>query len=48
VLLHVIISKYGTVQKVDVVSGPPMLLKAATDAVNQWTYKPTLIQWRTD
>jgi TonB family protein len=43
VVLHVIISNDGTVQKLDVVSGPPLLLQAATDAVKQWRYRPTLL-----
>jgi len=40
VLLHVIISKDGTMQHIEYVSGPPELMKAAIDAVAQWTYKP--------
>lgn len=43
VVLHVIIGKDGTVQEVQVVSGPPLLIRAATDAVRQWSYKPTLL-----
>ncbi len=40
VVLQAIIGKDGTVQNLHVVSGPPMLLQAALDAVKQWRYKP--------
>jgi TonB family protein len=43
VLLHCIIGKDGTVQYVQYVSGPPLLMKSAMDAVRQWKYKPTII-----
>jgi TonB family protein len=43
VLLHCIIGPNGTVQNLQYVSGPPLLMKAAMDAVRQWRYKPTLI-----
>jgi len=43
VVLHVIIGKDGGVQEIQVVSGPPLLIRAATDAVWQWRYKPTLL-----
>ncbi|HEY0704902.1 MAG TPA: energy transducer TonB, partial [Candidatus Acidoferrales bacterium] len=43
VVLHCIIGKDGTVQQVEYVSGPPLLMKAAMDAVRQWTYKPTTL-----
>jgi len=33
----------GKVKKVTVVKGHPMLVKAATDAVMQWVYKPTIL-----
>ncbi len=41
--LAVIIGKDGTVQNVEVVSGHPLLIGAATDAVKLWVYKPTLL-----
>jgi TonB family protein len=43
VLLHVIIAKDGTIGELQFVSGPPMLMKAAMDAVSQWRYQPTLL-----
>ena len=43
VLLHAIIGKDGTVQDLQYVSGPPLLMKSAKDAVRQWRYKPTLL-----
>jgi periplasmic protein TonB len=39
----VTIAKDGTVQNVQLVSGPPLLVKAAVEAVKQWAYKPTLL-----
>ena len=33
----------GKVKSVKVVHGPPMLIKAASDAVLQWKYKPTML-----
>jgi periplasmic protein TonB len=41
VILHAIISKDGTVQELQYVSGPPLLMKAAMDAVRDWRYTPT-------
>jgi TonB family protein len=43
VKLHVILSKEGTVRSVELVSGDPLLVEAATDAVKQWRYRPTLL-----
>jgi TonB family protein len=43
VVLHCIIAKDGSVKQVEYVSGPPLLLKAAMDAVRQWTYQPTVL-----
>ncbi len=33
----------GTIQNLQLVSGPPPLVPAATQAVEQWVYKPTLL-----
>jgi protein TonB len=38
-----IIAKDGTIQQLQVVSGHPLLVKAALDAVRQWVYRPTLL-----
>jgi TonB family protein len=43
VLFNAIIGKDGTITSLKLVSGPPELTKAATDAVKQWTYKPYLL-----
>jgi protein TonB len=43
VVLHAIIAKDGTIQELEFVSGPPMLVKPAMDAVKQWRYKPYLL-----
>jgi len=43
VRLNVTISKEGTVQDIQVASGHPLLVDAATDAVRLWVYKPTLL-----
>jgi periplasmic protein TonB len=38
-----IIAKDGTIQRLELVSGHPLLTKAALDAVRQWVYRPTLL-----
>ena len=43
VRLHALISKQGTVESLEVLSGHPLLVRAAMDAVQQWKYKPTLL-----
>jgi TonB family protein len=43
VVLRAVISKEGTVEKLNVVSGPPELMVSAIDAVRQWKYKPYLL-----
>jgi protein TonB len=43
VILHAIISKQGTIEQLTVISGPPMLVNAAKDAVSRWRYKPYLL-----
>ncbi len=37
------IGKDGTVQNLELLSGPPLLVQAATQAVQQWVYEPTLL-----
>ena len=43
VRLHALIAKDGTVQQLEVLSGHPLLVQAALDAVRQWRYRPTLL-----
>ena len=43
VRLHAIISKDGSVQQLEVMSGHPLLVQAALDAVRQWKYRPTTL-----
>ena len=37
------IAKDGTIRNLQVISGHPMLTRAALDAVSQWIYQPTLL-----
>jgi len=43
VKLQAIISANGAVRDVQVLSGSPLLARAAVDAVRQWRYQPTLL-----
>lgn len=43
VRLNAIISKDGTIQNLTVISGHPLLVPSAMDAVKQWRYAPTLL-----
>jgi protein TonB len=43
VRLEAVISKDGTIQDLRVVSGHPLLVKAALEAVQRWRYQPTLL-----
>ena len=43
VILQAVIGKDGSIQNLRVVSGHPMLIKAAVDAVQQWRYRPYLL-----
>jgi protein TonB len=38
-----VVDRYGTVSSLQVVSGHPLLVEAALDAVRQWRYSPTLL-----
>jgi len=42
VVLHILIGVDGSVKEAKYLSGPIMLVKATTDAVRQWKYKPTM------
>ena len=43
VRMQAIIGAAGYVRNLQVLSGPPLLVKAAVDAVSQWRYQPTLL-----
>jgi TonB family protein len=43
VVLHAIIDKDGNIESLELVSGHPMLVNAAMDAVKQWQYKPYVV-----
>ncbi len=38
-----IIGKDGTIQNLQLISGHPLLVQSATEAVKQWVYQPTLL-----
>jgi protein TonB len=37
------IGKDGSVENLNLLSGPPLLVQSALEAVQQWKYKPTLL-----
>jgi len=43
VILQAEISKQGTIENLRVISGHPMLVQSALDAVKQWRYKPYML-----
>jgi len=43
VILHAVIGLDGAVKTLAVISGKPLLIQAALDAVRQWKYQPTLL-----
>ena len=43
VLLQAVIGKQGNIEKLQVVSGHPMLVRAALEAVRQWRYRPYIL-----
>ncbi len=43
VVLQAIISKQGSIENLKVLSGHPMLVSAAIDAVRQWRYQPYIL-----
>lgn len=43
VVLAAVISKYGAIENLHVVSGHPMLEQAAIDAVQRWRYRPYML-----
>ena len=40
VVLQAVVSRGGTVEKLKLLSGPPLLVQAAISAVSQWRYRP--------
>jgi periplasmic protein TonB len=43
VKLSAVIGKDGTIKTLDVISGDPLLVPSALDAVRQWVYQTTLL-----
>jgi protein TonB len=43
VILHAVIGRDGRVVELEAISGHPLLVSAALDAVRQWRYSPTLL-----
>ena len=43
VVLAAIISKAGTIENLQAISGHPMLVPAAIEAVSQWRYRPYIL-----
>jgi len=43
VVLRAMIRREGTIENLQVLSGHPMLVRAAVDAVRQWRYRPYLL-----
>ena len=44
VSLEILVGPNGTIGQIEVISGNPVLTKAAIDAVRQWKYDPTYIK----
>jgi len=43
VVLAAVISKEGMIENLRVLEGHPMLVRAALDAVSQWSYRPYVL-----
>jgi periplasmic protein TonB len=43
VVLEAVISKAGAIENLRVISGPPLLVKAAIEAVSEWRYRPYIL-----
>ncbi len=41
--LHAIIGTDGKIQSLEIVSGDPLLVRSAAEAVQQWRYKPAIL-----
>ena len=46
VRLHAIIATDGSIQSLNVIEGPPLLVEAAREAVRQWRYRPYILNGR--
>ena len=42
-MVYALISKAGTMENLRAVSGHPLLVPAAIDAVSQWRYRPYIL-----
>ncbi|HXO37328.1 MAG TPA: energy transducer TonB, partial [Candidatus Acidoferrum sp.] len=43
VKLHAIIARDGRIQSLNAISGHPLLVRAAVEAVEQWRYRPYIL-----
>ena len=43
VVLRAVISRTGTIENLQVLSGHPLLVRAAVEAVQQWRYRPYIL-----
>ena len=43
VIIEAVLDEQGNVEEMKVVSGPPLLIQAALDAVKRWKYEPTYL-----
>ena len=41
--LHAIIARDGSIQSLNAISGHPLLVRAAAEAVGQWRYRPYIL-----
>jgi protein TonB len=44
VRMEIVVNKDGSVQDIKVITGHPLLVKAAIEAVSRWRYQPTLLE----
>jgi len=43
VIIDAVIDEHGNIIQEQVISGPPLLIQAALDAVRRWKYEPTYL-----